>query len=143
MTVIEKAFALQSVPAFADLRIQDLTAIARVAVHRQFAAGVTAYATESFLKELVVVVRGELEDTHGFPVPSVLGVASLLKDRPTSIDLCAGAEGAECLLISKGHFFTIIHQCPEIVRALVQQGRGAERGGRIEPKHPTEDALFV
>ena len=143
MTVIEKAFALQSVPAFASLRVQELTAIARVAVHRQFAAGVTAYAADAVLKELVVVVRGELEDRQGLPVPAVLGVASLLKDRAAGAELYAGVDGADCLLISKGHFFTVIHQCPEIVRALVVQGRSAERGGRTESKQLAEDALFL
>jgi hypothetical protein len=144
MTVIEKALALQSVPAFAGLRVQDLTAIARVATLRLFSPAVTAYISDYVLRDLVVVVRGELlNSSSGLPVSPVLGVASLLKDRELGISLCAGDEGAECLLISRGHFFTVIHQCPEIVRSLIERPENKRQVSRETSEKSAGDALFA
>lgn len=144
MTVIERALALQSVSVFAGLRTQELLAIGRIAEHRDFAPGALVCSAESVSKGLIITIRGELLESGMIPVPSVIGIASLIRDSEMGADITAGEKGAECLLIGKGHFFTIIHQCPEIVRDLLKQ-----RAPRLsEREHsgvsePLEDSLFI
>lgn len=145
MTVVEKVLALRSVPVFTGLRMGDVVAIARVAEHRRLAAGEQAYSADCILRELVVVVRGALlaEDA---PAGSVIGVASLLKDQPLGTGILAGTDGADCLLVNKGHFFTVIHQCPEIVCGLIRKTPAPVEVSAFPDRSPSPaagDALFA
>ena len=70
---------------------------------------------------LLVVVGGRVETEPGRPISTqVIGADVLLMNRPAPRTLTAGAEGAVCLRMCKGHFFTVVSECPAL---LVEMSR--------------------
>lgn len=121
MTLIERLFALKANPCFQSLDDSELAGIAQVAKLRCYAPGEPLAIAGQLLTRLYVVVAGQVENLQGQPMPPVIGAACLLGGLPLVVPLQASpVEGASCLLIAKGHFFTIVHQCPALVTGLVE-----------------------
>ncbi len=113
MTVIERFFKLRDVPPFDRLYDSELSLIAEAAVQRTYAPGHVILSSNKLLKALFITLDGWLEDAAGKRMPSVFSPEYLLMGIPADGDVIASKErGAVCLLISKGHFFTILYECP-------------------------------
>lgn len=121
MTLIERLFALKANPCFRSLDDSELAGIAQVAKLRHYGPGEHLAVAGQLLTRLYVVVGGQVESVEGQPMPPVVGAACLLGGLHLAGVLRASpVEGATCLLIGKGHFFTIVHQCPALVTGLVE-----------------------
>ncbi len=120
MNLIEKLFALRNVPPFDALRDGELGLVAEVAKERTYRPGQIVVQPGTVLSRLIVAVEGRLVTPGGEELPTAIGLHSLLFDAPLSCELVAGEEaGAHCLTIQKGHFFTILNDCPAFVVGLL------------------------
>ena len=110
MTLTERIFALRNVPGFDQLRDEELLAVAAGMTVRTYAPRevvVSAGSSMWYLLQIVKVQRtGEL-------LPPVIGADLLLTNQPVGNTLAAGPDtGAVALRMTKGHFFTIVNECP-------------------------------
>lgn len=128
MNLAEKIFALKQHPLFSTLEDSELILIADVTVSRRFEPGATIAEAGTLLNRVYVVTEGSVAEEEGSrPSPLLVGVESLLLNKPIDGPLIAQAEsGAHCLVIGKSHFFTIINECPEV---LVHYLEGARAHG--------------
>lgn len=136
MNQVEKIFALKRHPLFSSLEDAELILIADVAVSRQFAPGSTIAEPGALLNRIYVVTGGTIsgagDDSVDLPL---VGVESLVLEKPVAQTLVAHPEdGAQCLVIGKGHFFTILNECPEI---LIHYLEGTRRRHHPKPTTPS------
>jgi signal-transduction protein with cAMP-binding, CBS, and nucleotidyltransferase domain len=130
MTIAEKLFALKSTPPFDRLRDSELALIAEVARYRRYASGEIICSPSRPLRRLHLVVNGGIRSTQGATAPRVFGVAAVLFDRAVPDSWRAVApEGADCLLIQKGNFFTMIHECTSLAAGFLDESRTEELAG--------------
>ena len=122
MTFVERVFALKQTPLFDSLEDSELILIAEVTVARQLAAGAIVAEAGSTPNRLTIVAEGAIVgETSGAPIFPVIGIDALVLDRPIEETLVAESPGgAECLLIAKGHFFTLINECPKILTGYLK-----------------------
>ncbi len=126
MDITEKLFALKRIAPFSGLRHSELALIAEVARERRFAPGALVSASGTPVARLYTVVAGRIVNADGQPTPMVFGAASLLYSYPLVKDLYASPdEGVTCLLMGKGHFFTLINECPEFTAGLLELSSAA------------------
>jgi hypothetical protein len=60
----------------------------------------------------------------------VIGADLLLVNRPVPLTLAAHEhDGAACLRMSKGHFFTVVNECPALLVEMIRlyASAGSER----------------
>lgn len=130
MNRIEKFFGLKRHPLFASLENEELILIAEIAISRRFAPGSVVAESDSLPRRLYVITSGHVYEEDGEEETSLplIGVESLLLDKPLGRRLLADSEeGAECLVIGKGHFFTIINECPEILARYLESNTRPSR----------------
>lgn len=121
MTIIERIFRLRLVPPFGRLSDAELALIAQAAVLRRYEPGRRIWSRDKAARALFVTIEGGLTDGGGARLPDVVPAEALLRGRPPAYDiLAAPAGGAACLLISKGHFFTILHECPALTIGFIE-----------------------
>jgi hypothetical protein len=92
---------------------------------RHYGPGETVCGPDKPLYRLHVVVDGGIVGAADQPVEPVVGVAALLLDQPVVETLRAGSDGAICLLINRGNFFTTINECPGLVAGFLEMPAGA------------------
>ena len=127
MTIAEKLFALKSTPPFDRLPDSELALIAEAARHRRYAPGETVCSPSKPLRRLHVVVQGSIEGTQGARAPQVFGVGAVLFDLPVTEPWRAvSPAGTDCLLIPRGNFFTMIHECTSLAAGFLEQYRADE-----------------
>ena len=127
MRITEKIFALKRTKPFDKLRDSELTLIAEIARERRYAPGEIFISSEKPLQSLYVVVQGSINRSNGNKMPNVFGIESLLFDVPVTDTLEVSREaGATCLLIAKGHFFTIINECPSLTVGFLETSTNKE-----------------
>jgi signal-transduction protein with cAMP-binding, CBS, and nucleotidyltransferase domain len=121
MTLTERMFALREVTGFDQLRGEELLTVASGMTERRYDPEQVVVSAGSSMWHLLVVVGGRVEVEPGRPISSqVIGADVLLMNRPAPRTLTAGADGAVCLRMSKGHFFTVVSECPAL---LVEMSR--------------------
>jgi len=116
MNITEKIFALNQIEIFNSLQYSELILIAEVTSEHYYPPETIIVHSGTILQKLYIVVDGKvMHDKHQNPIP-IFGVGSLILEEEIPYDLIADkALGAKVLSISKGHFFTIINECPNIV----------------------------
>ncbi len=119
MKLVERVFELRSIPLFDQLGQAELVVIAEVVAAKQFAPGEAVARVGQVLQRLYAVSEGNVLREDGSGLPRVFGVGALLADRSLGQGLKAGDEGAQCLLISKGHFFRILNEFPEFTLGCI------------------------
>jgi len=116
MNITEKIFALQEIPLFSQLQYSELLLITEVTSEGNYPPGKLIVPAGTILQKLYIVVNGGVTAKETNKSAPIFGVCSLIFDEPVPYDLKADSEhGAKALVISKGHFFTIINECPELV----------------------------
>lgn len=131
MNLLEKIEILQSVEPFHVLSNRELSLVAYNILYRRLEPEALFAAEDSLLKYLVITVSGSLVDESGRSLSRLFSPALLIHDEPLKEPVSAGSEGAEMLLITKAHFFTILNECPALSRELMRM-HASERlnGGR-------------
>ena len=122
MTLTERIFALSRLPGFDQLPADELLAVAASMTERRYNPGDVVVPAGVSMWHLLVVVRGQL---HSEPsrqaAPAVIGADLLLTNRPVPEALRADEEhGAVCLRMNKGHFFTVVNECPALLLEMAR-----------------------
>jgi signal-transduction protein with cAMP-binding, CBS, and nucleotidyltransferase domain len=122
MTLTERIFVLRVVPGFDQLREEELLAVAASMTERRYRPGEVVAAVGASLWHLLVVVDGGIGARHSTrELPQVIGADLLLANRPVPVTLTADARaGAVCLRMSKGHFFTVVNECPALLVEMIR-----------------------
>ena len=122
MTLTERLFVLRVVPGFDQLREEELLAVAANMTERRYRPGETVAAAGASLWHLVVVIEGGISAPQpADDLPPVIGADLLLANRPVPVTLAADARvGALCLRMSKGHFFTVVNECPALLVEMIR-----------------------
>tara|TARA_B110000305_G_scaffold59721_1_gene66133 strand:- start:2800 stop:3195 length:396 start_codon:yes stop_codon:yes gene_type:complete len=118
MSPVEIMFALQQTPPFDSLTDSELEIAATVAVELRFAAGALVLGPGEPFHRLLIKLEGswQLNDQE---LPGLLGIESLLAGAEGPGEIRAGAAGARCLTFTRGHFFTLINECPTLLLSLL------------------------
>lgn len=135
MKVAEKMFALRRSPPFDRLFDSEMGPMARACRVRDYRAGELVAPGDRPLRHLYIVVGGSVE-RGGVSLPRVFGETSLLLRHLPGQPLVAGAAGARCLLLGRGHFFTLVNECPWLLQGVLRRlsAEGiAETGGERAP----------
>jgi signal-transduction protein with cAMP-binding, CBS, and nucleotidyltransferase domain len=116
MNITEKIFALNQIETFSSLQYSELILIAEVTSEYHYQPEKVIVPSGTILQKLYIVVDGKvITQEHQQSIP-IFGVNSLILEEAIPYDLIADkALGATVLSISKGHFFTIINECPNVV----------------------------
>lgn len=122
MTLTERMFALRSVPGFDQLRDEERLAVAASMTERRYGPGEVVVLAGSSMSHLLVVVAGQVRAPGSSrSQPPVVGADLLLTNRPAAETLAADAvEGAVCLKMSKGYFFTVVNECPALLVEMIR-----------------------
>ena len=120
MTISEKIFALKSVPPFDVLRDAEVVLIAQEAKVKRFEPGEFVSSPDKPIRRLHVVTDGEVKMADSGVVLPIFGVKPLLFNQNATESLRAGDDGATCLTIKRGNFFTIANECPSLIVGFVE-----------------------
>lgn len=120
MTISERMFQLRSIAPFDRLSETELAIIAESAVERIYEAGKRIASMDKPAQALIITLQGNLANSEGKRLPDVMSPEALLTGTPFPCDVFAShKEGAVCLLINKGHFFTILYECPALASGFI------------------------
>lgn len=118
MELSQRLFELQQAVPFNRIPDVDLMLIADVAKERSFAPGEIICRGGESLRELYIVVAGNLRCGER-EITGVYDIPRLLLDRNGVETTYAGPSGATCLSISRSHFYTIVREFPIILVDLL------------------------
>jgi signal-transduction protein with cAMP-binding, CBS, and nucleotidyltransferase domain len=114
---------LARVVPFDRLRPNELAVLAEAVQVRAFAPGAEVHAGGAEPpRKLLVITAGAVRNDAGTTVGPVEGLASLFDGRPVSRLRADENTGAEVLTINRHTFFTLAHECPELVRGFLELG---------------------
>jgi signal-transduction protein with cAMP-binding, CBS, and nucleotidyltransferase domain len=122
MTLTERIFVLRGVPGFDQLREEELLAVAASMTERRYGPAEVVVMAGASMWHLLVVVGGRIHARDSArPQPPVVGADLLLTNRSATLTLTADPqEGAVCLRMSKGHFFTVVNECPALLVEMIR-----------------------
>jgi signal-transduction protein with cAMP-binding, CBS, and nucleotidyltransferase domain len=121
MTIPDRVFGLKSIPLFRGLRDSEIVLIAEASSVRYYKPGEVVCSSEKPLQRLHIIINGSVHGAGGIKVPPVFSVSALLFGLPVIETLRASeTEGATCLLLSKGNFYTTINECPVLIANLLE-----------------------
>lgn len=127
MSAEEFAPLVATIAPFSRLDGDEVAVVCDVAVVRRYAPGDWIAHAGRVMSRVSIVVEGSVDGAPG----RVFGMLSVLTGAPGALDLRAGPEGALCLQIRRSPFFTIVHECPEILTFLLAQEPTAVLEGRL------------
>lgn len=120
MTFLERFIALRRSRFFDGMSDAELTTLAEIVRERNFAPNATVCDSGRVLEKVYVVTAGDVHRESGASVPQCFGAASLLFGLPVRERLIASSEkGAQCLVIRRPHFLTLLRQFPCFLTPLI------------------------
>ena len=114
MTITERIFALGSVPPFDRIRAAELALLAEAVRVVRYEPGAVLVGAGDSTRQLLIRVAGSTT-IDGEDAPAVVGYRSLLFEVPVTETVHAGPDGATCLVLSRGHFFTVVNEIPAVI----------------------------
>jgi hypothetical protein len=115
MSAVDRLFQLHLTPPFDRLRTEELTVIAGISRAAKWRPGELIANPDQPLRHLLIIREGAVM-WAGRPLPPIVGVPTLLFDNPLLGPLLADpVHGATGLTIARGHFFTIVNECPSLL----------------------------
>jgi signal-transduction protein with cAMP-binding, CBS, and nucleotidyltransferase domain len=108
---------LARIPPFDRLDPDEVSTLAGVASARRFGPGEVIVAAGQPVGRITIVLEGSAEEDP----EKVLGLLPALLGFPQAQNLHASAQGAMCLRIRRGQFYTIVFECPEILAWLLEK----------------------
>ena len=120
MTFLERFIALRRSRFFDVMSDAELATLAEIVRESNFAPSATVCDGGRVLEKVYVVTAGDVVRESGTSVPRCFGAASLLFGLPVRERLIASSEeGAQCLVIRRPHFLTILRQFPCFLTPLI------------------------
>jgi signal-transduction protein with cAMP-binding, CBS, and nucleotidyltransferase domain len=123
-------FSLKLIPLFENLSNPEIIAIASVTIKKSYGPNSVVFEKGDFPQCLQIITDGKFEvvdEEHGTSAclsENVFGIRELLFDLPIEQKILASrSHGAECFLIRKSNFFTIIHECPNLLLNYLSRQR--------------------
>ena len=116
---IEKVFLLKSVKPFDKLDERTLFNLASVMTLTYYEANKLVMDSQTVFNEVVIVVDGVCRTESGNQI-FLAGIHSVLEDSVIGECIYTGNDDAKCLRIGKGHFLTMIYECPFILVDLIR-----------------------
>ena len=121
MTLTERLYTMKQLPLLSGLGETELFLLAEVSRWRTFAPGKVLHDAGENVSRLYLTLSGQAEREDGTPVAGVFDVVSLLYGQPIAQSLRVSKTAPlECLCLSKGHFFTLINECPGVLLNLLK-----------------------
>jgi len=117
MRLIEKIFILQNQSPFNILRHTELILTANIANVKKYAKGSTLISNDFPVQNLFILKKGEAS-YKGKNISGFFGAEELMNDVTLEESVIAQTD-IEALIISKGHFYTLIYECPEFMIELL------------------------
>ena len=111
------ASALARLPPFDRLDPDEVSTLASVASARRYEPGEVILAAGQPVGRITIVLEGSAQEDS----EKVLGLLPALLGFPQAQTLHASAQGAMCLRIRRGQFYTIVFECPEILAWLLEK----------------------
>ena len=105
------------IPPFDRLDPDEVSTLAGVASARRYGPGEVILAAGQPVGRIAIVLEGSSEEDP----EKVLGLLPALLGLPQAQTLHASAQGATCLRIRRGQFYTIVFECPEILAWLLEK----------------------
>ena len=105
------------IPPFDRLDPDEVLTLAGVASARRYGPGEVILAAGQSVGRITIVLEGSAEED----AEKVLGLLPALLGFPQAQTLHASAQGATCLRIRRGQFYTIVFECPEILAWLLEK----------------------
>jgi hypothetical protein len=118
MSPVEKMFALQQQAPFDRLSDSELEIAATIVAERHFPPGELVLGSGEPFRRLLVRLEGSWW-VDELALPPVLGVESLLTGVEGPGEIKTGPEGVHCLVMTRGHFFTLVNECPAMLLSLL------------------------
>jgi len=118
MNLAERIFAIKHHQLFSSLRDSELAVVGEIARHRKVPPSRVVWRAGKPALHLFLPIEGTLL-LDGKPCQDKVILRSLLQASPLPQDLLAGPQGCELLIIGKGHFFTMLHECPGLAYQMV------------------------
>jgi hypothetical protein len=118
MSAIARLFQLHMTPPFDRLRREELAVIAGVSRETRWQPGEIIAGPDQPLRHLLIIRQGAVTLAER-PLPPIIGASALLFEQPLPGPLVADpTQGAAGLTINRGHFFTIVNECPGLLMAF-------------------------
>ncbi len=130
MSPLDTLTLLGRLAPFDRLNGDERLSVASVLRERHYAADSVVQPKGEAWPHLLILVGGSWQ-AEGSPLPPLLGVASVLGADDSAVEVRAGVEGVHCLMLEKGHFFTMANECPNVLLGLLSLADGdneMERG---------------
>jgi len=118
MKLIEKIFTLQSRSPFDTLRHSELILTANISKVKKFEKGSILIEKDNPVQNLFVIKNGEASYKEK-RISDFFGAEELLNDVVLNESVIAQSD-IEALVISKGHFYTLIYECPGMMIELIK-----------------------
>lgn len=117
MTLVDKIFTIQNTVPFNTLRHSEIILTANISSVKKFSKGSPLTSTDVAIQNLYVIIQGEVS-YDGKKISNFFGAEELLNDIVLDKEIICESD-VEVLLISKGHFFTLIYECPGLMIELL------------------------
>lgn len=118
--LIDNFFALRRLKPLQMLSDNELMLIARVAKSQSFPPNHLIADNTAPLNKLYLLVDGSYVSDTGMELHPVVGIVSLLFNKPPAYPIHTGPEGAKCILLLKAQYFTLINACPKLMRSFIE-----------------------
>jgi len=118
MKIIDKVFSLQNRSPFNTLRHSELVLTANITKVKKYSKGSTIIYKDSTIQNLFIIEKGEASYKEK-NISNFFGAEELLNDIVLDENVIAKTD-IEALVISKGHFYTLIHECPGLMIDLIK-----------------------
>lgn len=118
MSPLDTLVLLGGLAPFDRLGHEERLIVASAMKERHYAPGAVVQSAGEPWPHLLILTAGRWT-SEVETLPRVLGVRSLMDGRAAGIEVKAGADGVVCLMLEKGHFFTIANECPAVLLGLL------------------------
>ena len=118
MELVDKIFTLQNRSPFNTLRHSELVLTANITKVRNYEKGSIIISKDSPVLNLFIIKHGNASYKDK-TISNFFGAEELLNDVVLEENVIAQSD-IEALVISKGHFYTLIHECPGLMIELIK-----------------------
>ena len=108
---------LARIPPFDRLDPDEVSTLVGVASARRYGPGEVIVAAGQPVGRITIILEGSVQESP----EQVLGLLPALLGFHQTQTLHASAQGAMCLRIRRGQFYTIVFECPEILAWLLEK----------------------
>lgn len=119
MNLVEKIFILKNETVFSSLSNAELILVANIAKTRSYSKG-SAIVEQNMPIQNIFILKDKNATYKEKVLAKCFGAEEMLNDVTLEEDIVA-QEDIEVILISKGHFYTLVYECPSFMIDLLKE----------------------